>query len=106
MPKFMWTGSYSVEGTKGVIAHGGTARREAVEKLASSVGGRMEAFYFCVGSDDHVAIFDVPDNETAASIALTVGASGGVRGHLTLLLSPEQVDAAAKLSPTYMPPNP
>lgn len=105
MPKYMYTGSYTAEGTKGVVAHGGTARRTAVETMIGSVGGTLEAMYFPVGSDDFLAIFDVPDDESAASIALTVGASGGVRGHLTLLLSSEQIDAAARKSPSYRPPN-
>ena len=39
-----------------------------------------------------------PDTETAAAVALTVNASGPVALKTTLLLTPEEVDAAAKQS--------
>ena len=41
MAKYMWTGSYTVEGTKGVIAEGGSSRKAAVEKMLASVGGKL-----------------------------------------------------------------
>ena len=39
MAKYMIKASYSPEGIKGVMAKGGSARAEAIEKLASGVGG-------------------------------------------------------------------
>jgi len=33
------------------------------------VGGKLEAFYFCFGSSDALAIVDVPDNISAAALA-------------------------------------
>ena len=43
MPKFMFTGSYTREGAKGLARERGTARREAVAKMAESVGGKLYA---------------------------------------------------------------
>jgi uncharacterized protein with GYD domain len=54
-------------------------RTEAVKKLAKKLGGKMERFYLTFGGPDIVAIFDFPDDETAARFALAVGAAGAVR---------------------------
>lgn len=104
MTKIMWTGSYTSEGTKGIIADGGSSRKAMVEKMMASVGGKLECMYFSFGTDDIVIIADVPDNVTAASIALTVAAGGAAHGRITMLMTPEDVDQAAKKSPAYKPP--
>lgn len=104
MAKYMWSGSYTTEGTKGLIAEGGSARRAVVEKMMASMGGKLECMYFAFGSDDVLLIVDAPDNVSAASVALTVAASGAVKGKMTVLLTPEDVDQATKKSPAYRPP--
>ena len=105
MTKIMWSGSYTAEGTKGVIAEGGTARKAVVEKMMASVGGKLECMYFSFGSDDLVLIADVPDNVSAAAIALTVAAAGAAHGRVTVLLTAEEIDKAAKKTPAYRPPH-
>ena len=104
MPKYLITGSYSPSGIKGVLAEGGSSRRAAVEKLASSVGGKLEAFYFGFGNDDFLVTVDLPSNEAAAAVSMIVGAAGGANSRVVVLLTPEQVDAATKLSPSYRAP--
>jgi uncharacterized protein with GYD domain len=104
MPKYLITGSYSSEGAKGVLAKGGSDRRAAVEKLAESVGGTVETFYFAFGGDDIVTIIDAPDNESIAAVSMTVGASGMVDIRTTVLLTPEEVDGAAEKSVSYRGP--
>jgi uncharacterized protein with GYD domain len=52
MPKYRISGNYTTSGISGVMAEGGSARREAVVKLAESVGGSVESFYFAFGADD------------------------------------------------------
>ena len=104
MPKFLIQGSYAVDGVKGVQSGGGSARREAVAHLAESVGGTVETFYFGLGDSDVYVIVDLPDNETATAVALTVNGSGAVNIKTTVLLTPEEVDAAAKRSVDYRPP--
>jgi uncharacterized protein with GYD domain len=104
MPKYLWQASYSSEGVKGVIKEGGTGRRDAVERLVNAAGGTLEAFYFAFGEDDAVVIVELPDEETATAIALTVNADGRVGLKTTVLLTPEEVDAAAKRSVEYTPP--
>jgi uncharacterized protein with GYD domain len=104
MPKYLIEGSYTLEGVKGVQSAGGTSRRDAVAKLAESVGGQLESFYFAFGDQDVYAIVDLPDNESAAAVALTAIAAGGVALRTVVLLTPEEVDAAANRSVEYRPP--
>jgi len=104
MGKYMITATYSTEGVRGLLADGGTGRKEAIEALLDSVGGKLESAYFMFGSDDVIIIFDAPDDETVAAIALTVSSTGMVGARTTVLLTPEQVDAATKKSPSYRPP--
>jgi uncharacterized protein with GYD domain len=104
MPKFLIEASYTLDGVRGVQSAGGTSRRDAVAKVAESVGGSLETFYFGFGDSDAYVIVDLPDNESAVAVALTVNASGGATARTTVLLSPEEVDAAAKRSVDYVPP--
>src|SRR5438105_3627168 len=104
MPKYLWQASYNSDGVRGVLSDGGTGGREAIEQLVAAAGGQLEAFYFAFGEDDVYVIADLPDTETAAAVALTVNASGLVGLKTTLLLTPEDVDAAAKQSVDYRPP--
>ena len=95
MPKFLFVASYTLEGTKGVQSAGGSARRDALAAMAESLGGRLESFYFAFGT---------PDHETAAAASIAVNASGGATVKTVLLLTPEEIDAAAKRSVDYRPP--
>jgi uncharacterized protein with GYD domain len=104
MPKFLIEASYSVEGVKGVQAKGGSSRRDAVATVADSVGGTLESFYFAFGDRDAYVVVDLPDNEAAAAVALTVNAAGGATAKTTVLLTPEEVDAAAQRSVEYRAP--
>src|SRR5437763_4014713 len=98
MSKFLLEASLTTQGVKGVQSEGGTARREAVSKAIQSVGGSLEAFYFGFGERDVYVIADFPDNESAAAMALSVNATGAVATNTVVLLTPEEVDAAAERS--------
>jgi uncharacterized protein with GYD domain len=104
MPKYLIEASYTAEGVKGIQSGGGSTRREAVRKIAESVGGTLECFYFAFGDYDVQTIVDLPDNEAATAVALTVNASGAVALRTTVLLTPEEVDGAARRSVDYRPP--
>ena len=64
----------------------------------------MEALYYAFGDIDLFIIVDAPDNVTAAALSLTVNATGAVAAKVTVLLTPEEIDAAGKKTPTYRPP--
>jgi uncharacterized protein with GYD domain len=103
MPKFLVQISYTTEGVRGLQKEGGTARRAAAQKLMESVGGKLEAFYFAFGAADVIAIADVPDNVSAFATALATVASGTVKSQTTLLVTPEEVDQAAKKAVSFRP---
>jgi uncharacterized protein with GYD domain len=105
MPRFLVSASYTVEGVKGLLkGGGGTARRNAVQQALQSIGGELEAMYFGFGEHDAYVIFEAPDTISAAALALTVNAAGGATTKTTVLLTPEEVDRAAKKTVTYKAP--
>ncbi|HEX7298010.1 MAG TPA: GYD domain-containing protein [Solirubrobacteraceae bacterium] len=104
MPKFLIKASYTLEGVKGLRSAGGNSRRDAVAQAAESVGGTLEGFWFAFGDTDAFVVADLPDNEAAAALALTVNSSGGATTITVPLLTPEEVDAAAQRSVSYRAP--
>jgi len=104
MPKYLIQANYVGEGLKGLLKEGGSSRRTIVDKLLGSVGGRVEAFYYAFGDTDAFVIVDVPDNVTAAALSLTINATGTVSTKITVLLTAEEIDAAAKKTLAYRPP--
>jgi uncharacterized protein with GYD domain len=104
MAKYLLQGSYTADGSKGLLKDGGSKRRAAAKTLVESLGGKLECLYFAFGETDVVAIVDMPDSASAAAASLTIGASGGLTSKLTVLLAPEEIDQASKKSATYTPP--
>jgi uncharacterized protein with GYD domain len=104
MPKYLVQANYVGEGLKGLLKEGGSSRRAAVEKLFGSVGGKVEAFYYAFGDTDVFIIADVPDNVSTAALSLTVNATGAATVKVTVLLTAEEIDAAAKKPVSYRAP--
>ena len=104
MAKYLFEVSYTVEGARGVLKEGGSARRAVVKQLAESMGGKLETFYFAFGKNDAYVIVDGPGNVDMAAVSMAVGASGAASIKTTVLLTPEEIDEAAKKSVAYRPP--
>ena len=105
MAKYLFEANYTQEGLKGVAAAGGSARRDAIESMISALGGTVEAFYFAQGESDVVLILDLPDNKTVAAMSLATGGAGAITNMKTrALLTPEEIDEAAKTAVDYRPP--
>ena len=104
MAKYLLNASYTLEGVRGLLKEGGTSRRATVEAAVKEIGGSIEAFYFTFGESDVIVIADIPDNTSAAALALTVAASGAVKVSTTVLLTPDQIDDATQKSISYRPP--
>ncbi len=105
MPKFLFEVTYTLDGIKGIKAQGGTPRVAAARALIEELGGTMESFHYAFGGSDAYVIADMPDNAAAAATGLIVNASGGAASRTTVLITPEEMDAAAKReSPSYRPP--
>jgi uncharacterized protein with GYD domain len=104
MGKYLFKGSYIGDGLKGLLKEGGSKRIEAARQLFEGLGGRLESFYFAFGDDDLIVIFEVPDNASAAAVSLVINSTGAARGSVMVLLTPEEIDAAASKSVTYRAP--
>jgi uncharacterized protein with GYD domain len=103
VPKYLIKAAYTPAGARGVTQEGGSSRVDAVRKMTEGVGGTLEVFYFAFGGADAYVIVDLPDNETAAAIALTVNGSDRATTETVVLLTAEQVDAAAKKQVAFRP---
>lgn len=103
MPKYMFIGKYNADASGGVLKEGGSHRVEVANKLAQSLGRRIEAFYFAFGPDDFYTIGDLPDNAAASALGLKV-ASAGVSIRTVVLVEPAEVDSASHRSVEYTPP--
>jgi len=104
MPKYLLEVNYTLDGVRGVVAKGGTARKAAAQAAAKSVGGKLDSFHFAFGGTDVFTIADLPDNAAAAALALAVTAGGGAAVRTVVLLTPDEIDAAAQKSVKYSPP--
>ena len=73
-------------------------------KEIEGMGGRLECFYYTLGEPDAFGIVDVPDAVTIAAVSLAINATGGAHVTTTVLLTPEQIDEAAKKTVSYRSP--
>jgi uncharacterized protein with GYD domain len=104
MPKYLLKASYNAEGVKGVMKDGGTKREAAARALVESLGGKVEAFYYTHGDADVVMICEFADSARGLAAVMAVNASGLVTASTTPLITPAEIDAAAKLHGTYRAP--
>jgi len=104
MAKYLVQFSYTGEGLKGLVKDGGSKRREVIEQLVKSLGGKLEAYYFAYGEYDGIAVVEGQDilNHLAGTLAINL--SGVVKTKTTVLITPEEVDQAVKKIPSYRAP--
>jgi uncharacterized protein with GYD domain len=104
MPKYLFQVKYTLDGLQGLKDKGGTARVEASRALVEQLGGTLESFYYAFGSIDAYLVADLPDTVATAAVGLIAGSGGGVNTSTTVLITPEEMDEAAKAQATYRPP--
>ena len=104
MRKYLIRGAYNAEGTQGLLQEGGSGRKRAIEQMLAALGGTVESFYYALGEQDVYLVIELPDDVSAAAVGLRVNAAGLVRISLTVLLTPAEVDEAAKKSVAYRAP--
>jgi uncharacterized protein with GYD domain len=104
VPKYLIKASYTPEGAKGLLKDGGSKRRDAAAQALKSAGGTLESFYFAFGDTDAFVIVDAPDHAAVSAASLAINASGAVRTQTVVLLTPEELDQAAKKSVKYRAP--
>jgi uncharacterized protein with GYD domain len=104
MPKYLFKVKLTVDGLKGLLEEGGTARREVVERLVQSMGGRLESAYWALGEEDFYLTADLPGNTSAAALGLVTSAAGGVRTNTVALLTAEEHAEAVRQEVDYRAP--
>jgi len=104
LPKYLVQGSYTAEGLRGLKKDTAAGRRAAVQAAAKAMGGKLDALYFSLGSDDVVVILDLPDNAAAAALAVAVGSSGLIRIRTTPLFTVDEADKALSMETKYRSP--
>jgi uncharacterized protein with GYD domain len=104
MTKYLFEANYVGDGIKGLMREGGTRRRDAVVEALKSVGGSLDSFYYAFGDTDVLGVFDIPDQANAAALSLMINSTGAVNLHLKPLMTPEDIDEAAKRTPSYRAP--
>ena len=83
MSVFISLGVYSQKGADGII-NGTSDRREAMEKLVGSVGGKLIDYHITRGQYDFVMITEVDSFEAISACALKAKASGTLSEAITL----------------------
>ena len=96
MPHFLQQVAYSHEGWEALVANPQN-RIEAVRPAIEKLGGKIESAWFSFGDYDVVVITDLPDNISAAAIAMAFAAGGACKSvQTTPLISPEEAMQALK----------
>ena len=77
MPIYISLMNYTDQGLRNVKRS--PSRIDAARKAAEELGGELGDIYLTIGMYDLVAVSDFPDDATAATFSLKVGALGNVR---------------------------
>ena len=90
MPQYMHQVSYSTEGWKAIVARPQN-RLEMVRSAIEKLGGKLVSGWFAFGEYDVIAITDMPNNVSAAALAIAFAAGGACKSvQSTLLMSQEE----------------
>ena len=104
MAKYLVQANYTSDGAKGLQRDGGSGRKKAVDAAVKSVGGKLDAMYFCIGKYDVMLIVDAPDAASAVAVGIAASAGGGAHTTTTPLLTVEEMDEACRKTVKYRAP--
>ncbi len=77
MPIYISLMNYTDQGLRNIQKS--TSRVDAARKIADDLGGRIDQIFLTMGNYDIVAIAEFPDDATAATYVLRIGALGNVK---------------------------
>jgi len=97
MQHYLFQGSYSAEGWDALVKNP-QDRFEAIRPVVEKLGGKVEHGWLAFGDHDIVAILNMPDNVSAAALAIAFSAGGAVKSAKTtpLITTAEGVEAMKK----------
>ena|SRR6266545_610886 len=100
MPLFMHQAAYTSESIAAQTRNPQNRIEVATRPAVEAVGGKLITGGFSLGEFDVIAIFEAPDDVSAAIVALAVNAGGAIKSSRTtrLLSGDEWVEALQKTS--------
>lgn len=108
MPLFMASIRYSAASTRALVEKPHD-RRSSAKAALEAAGCALKEVYFALGPVDAIAIYEAPDAITAASVSMTLAASGAASSVETVqLFTMEEamtaMTKAGQIQKTYKPP--
>ena len=77
MPTYMSLIKYTQKGVENM--KDSPNRLETAKGLFRSMGAEIKSFYLAMGRFDAVVISEIPDDETATKLAMTLSSAGAIR---------------------------
>ncbi len=106
MPHYLSQVSYTGAAWKAQI-DSAQDREAHLRALVEAAGGQLHGWYYAFGEYDVVAIVELPDNVSAASVLIAAAGGGAVKTTTTVLMtSDEGVEAISRAGTVaYRPPS-
>ena len=104
MARYLYRAKYTQAGVTGLLKEGGTSRREALRHTIEGMGGTLHDLFYAFGDWDLFLITELPDDEAATAVSLNISAAGALEVSVTVIVTPETVDAAVSKSVPYRAP--
>ncbi|MGA7108734.1 MAG: GYD domain-containing protein [Terracidiphilus sp.] len=96
MPSYLVQASYTVEALATLMKKP-QDRTEVVRKTIEKLGGKLVGLWLSFGDQDIVAVMELPNNVSAAAVALAIGSGGALKSTKTTpLLTVDEGIAAMK----------
>ena len=86
MPMFMYQAAYTPESLAAQLKNPQNRAEAVGRQLVEAAGGKFVGGWYSFGEYDLLIIFDVPNAESAAAIALAVAAGGALKASKTTAL--------------------
>jgi len=90
MPTFVTLAKWTDEGVRNI--KDSPKRRKAFEDRITTMGGKVKDAYLVMGEYDLLVVTELPDDETAAKLALGTAMQGNVRTTTMRAFSREEMD--------------
>jgi uncharacterized protein with GYD domain len=105
MPSYLIQGSYTIEALQALMKKP-QDRTPVVAKAVENLGGSLTGLWLSFGDQDIVALVELPNNVSAAALALAIAAGGALKTTKTtpLLTVAQGISAMKKASSSgYVP---
>ena len=104
MARYLFRAKYTQAGVTGLLKEGGTSRRDALRQTIEGMGGTLHDLFYAFGDWDLFLVTELPDDEAATAVSLNISAAGALDVSVTVIVTPETVDAAVRKSVPYRAP--